>query len=252
MVFRRMFGRPARIAGRPPSGNGASSFHLHWQLPPSAPLIGVQATFEVVHPPQVENLYFWALQASFGDGRRTEGGAHLGLQWNSRHPGRRAANWGGYHHSGRILDGSGSALPSTPNDPNTRDYAWRPHTPYRFRITRVSDGWRGEIADLTAGTSVAVRDLYSPGTELVAPMVWSEVFAPCEAPQVAVRWSAFGALTVDRQVVVPGALRVNYQAYEAGGCSNTNVLADGDGVVQVTNTERTVPQGTVTADFTSM
>ena len=75
-------------------------------MPPSAPLIGVQATFEIVEPPQVDHLYFWALQASFGDGRRSHGGAHLGLQWNNRHPGNTAANWGGYHHSGRILDGS--------------------------------------------------------------------------------------------------------------------------------------------------
>ena len=115
----------------------------------------------------------------------------------------------------------------------------------------MTDGWRGEIADLAAGTSVAVRDLYSPGTELVAPMVWTEAFAPCDAPTVAVRWSEFGALTVDRQVVGPGALRVNYQAYEAGGCSNTTVRADGPGILQVTNAERTVPQGTVTTEFSA-
>ena len=221
-------------------------------MPPSAPLIGVQATFEVVEPPRDNHLYFWALQASFGDGRRTHGGAHLGLQWNNRHAGSAAANWGGYHHSGRILDGSGSPLPSTPNDPNTRDYRWRPGTPYRFRITRVTDGWRGEIADLAAGTSVTVRDLFSPGTELVAPMVWSEVFAPCDAARVAVRWSQFGALTADRQVVAPGALRVNYQAYEAGGCSNTTVQSDGGGIVQMTNAERTVPQGSVTTEFSAL
>lgn len=218
-------------------------------MPPSAPLIGVQATFEVIEPPAVDHLYFWALQASFGDSRRTHGGAHLGLQWNSRHPGHTAANWGGYHHSGRVLDGSASNLPSTPDDPNTRDYPWQPHTRYRFRITRVEDGWRGEIADRASGRAVVIRDLYAPGLQLVGPIVWSEVFAACDDPPVRVRWSGFGALTIDGDVVRPGAVRVNYQAYEAGGCSNTNTLLDGDGIIQATNAERTVPQGSVLAGF---
>lgn len=252
MVFKRIFGERVRVAGRPPSGNGASSFHLHWQMPPSAPLVGVQATCEIIEPPRVDHLYFWALQASFGDGMRSHGGAHLGLQWNDRFPGNTAANWGGYHHSGRILDGSPSPLPSTPGDPNTRDYPWRPRTPYRFRITRVADGWRGEILDLAAGASVVIRDLYSPGTELIRPMVWSEVFAACDDPRVIVRWSKFGALTVDGGITAPGAVRVNYQAYEAGGCSNTTAATDGDGILQITNTERTAPQGTVTSDFAAL
>ncbi|MGI9648191.1 MAG: hypothetical protein ACR2OI_06695 [Acidimicrobiia bacterium] len=247
-----LFKPKVRLAGRPPSGNGASSFHLHWQMPPSAALVGVQATFEIIEPPRVPHLYFWALQASFGDRVRSHGGAHLGLQWNSRHPGNTAANWGGYHHTGRILDGSPSSLPSTPNDPNTRDFAWQPRVPYRFRITRVKDGWRGEITNFVDGRTVVVRDLYSPGEELIQPMVWSEVFAACDDPQVLVRWSGFGALTVDGETVHPRAMRVNYQAYEAGGCSNTNVLFDGDGIVQATNAERAVPQGSVVTGFAEL
>jgi hypothetical protein len=221
-------------------------------MPPSARLVGVQATCEVVVPPAVDDLYFWALQASFAEGWRSHGGAHLGLQWNRRHPGNTAANWGGYHHSGRVLDGSASQLPSTPDDPNTRDFAWQPRVPYRFRITRVADGWRGEIADISTGHSVVIRDLYSPGAELIEPMVWSEVFAACDDPQVLVRWSGFGALTVDGEVIQPRAVRVNYQAYDAGGCSNTNVLFDGDGIIQATNAERSVPQGSVVSGFAKL
>ena len=247
-----LFKPKVRLSGRPPSGNGASSFHLHWQMPPSAPLVAVQVTFEVAEAPGVDHLYFWALQSSFGDGPRSNGGAHLGLQWNRRHPGNTAANWGGYHHSGRILDGSPSPLPSTPADPNTRDFPWQPQVPYRFRITRSEDGWRGEITDFVSGASVVVRDLYSPGSELIQPMVWSEVFAACDDPQVLVRWSGFAALTRDGDKVSPGAMRVNYQAYEAGGCSNTNVMFDGDGIIQATNAERTVPQGSAVTGFAEL
>lgn len=221
-------------------------------MPPSAPLVAVQVTFEVAEAPGVDHLYFWALQSSFGDGPRSNGGAHLGLQWNRRHPGNTAANWGGYHHSGRILDGSPSPLPSTPADPNTRDFPWQPQVPYRFRITRSEDGWRGEITDFVSGASVVVRDLYSPGSELIQPMVWSEVFAACDDPQVLVRWSGFAALTRDGDQVSPGAMRVNYQAYEAGGCSNTNVMFDGDGIIQATNAERTVPQGSAVTGFAEL
>ena len=38
----------------PPSGNGASSFHLHWQMPVMRePIVAVAATLEVVEPPVV-------------------------------------------------------------------------------------------------------------------------------------------------------------------------------------------------------
>src|SRR5690554_1528125 len=55
--------RGARVAGDPPSANGASSSHLFWDL--RGELVGVSATLEVSLPPMVPRLYFWALQASF-------------------------------------------------------------------------------------------------------------------------------------------------------------------------------------------
>ena len=47
-----------RDSGRPTSANGASSFHLWWEMPPSAPLVEVSAVLEVVVPPAVDSLYF--------------------------------------------------------------------------------------------------------------------------------------------------------------------------------------------------
>jgi hypothetical protein len=74
----------------------------------------------------------------------------------------------------------------------------------------------------------------------------------CDDPQVRVRWSDLQALTVDREVVSARAVRVNYQAYEVGGCSNTASMLDGDGIVQLTNAERTVPQGSVLSGFAEL
>ena len=65
-------GRGGRVTGDPPSGNGASSFHLFWDLP--GEFAAVSATVEVVIAPTVPRLYFWALQASF-----VEAGRHLDL-----------------------------------------------------------------------------------------------------------------------------------------------------------------------------
>ncbi|MCX6523597.1 MAG: hypothetical protein NTX58_02345, partial [Actinobacteria bacterium] len=76
-----------RVAGLPTSSNRASSFHLSWQLPSEedSPITAVAVTLEILEPPSVERLYFWALQADFADENgRHGGGAHLGLQW---HPG---------------------------------------------------------------------------------------------------------------------------------------------------------------------
>jgi len=74
-------------------------------------------------------------------------------------------------------------------------------------------------------------------------MVWSEVFADCDAPSVAVRWSDLSATSDDGEVVRPQSVTVNYQAHQGGGCANTSVRRDGSGLVQVTNTSREVQQG---------
>lgn len=231
----------ARTSGYPTSANRASSFHLHWALPRgTGPVVAAGVQLLVEEEPPVQDLYFWALQASFtGPGGRSFGGAHLGLQWNRRHPGCCAANWGGYSPSGKILDGSASPLPSTPRDPNTRDFDWEPARVHRLRIAQdpSGDGWVGTI------DGVRIRTLHTGGDRLDGLMVWSEVFARCDAPPVRVRWSGFRAETADGQVVAPTALSVNYQRRDVGGCDNTTVVVADDGVWQITNSERLIPQG---------
>ena len=79
--LKQLFGRvtgstPAKKPGSPGGsvepGNGVSSFHLWWQgVDGGLPLVEVAATFEVLHAPTANRLYFWALQASFLDGKRS-------------------------------------------------------------------------------------------------------------------------------------------------------------------------------------
>ena len=234
--------RRDRTRGFPPSGNGASSFHLGWALPPGAGhLIEAGVTLEVLTPPAVDHLYFWALQVAFPGA----GAAHLGLQWNDRHPGFGAVNWGGYAADGSLLAGTESALPSAPDDPNTRDYSWEPGRPYRLAVRRGAESaWRGEVTDVTTGETTTVRSLSAATPFLGDPMVWSEVFARCDDPSVAVRWSAFEVVTDRGDRIAPAALTVNYQTHADGGCANTaSVPDDRGGVLQITNTERLTPQG---------
>jgi hypothetical protein len=231
-----------RTRGRPTSSNGASSFHLRWGgLPTGVPLVSAEAVLEVVVPPQIPELFFWALQVSFADRGRRFGGAHLGLQWHPRHPGSTAVNWGGYAPAGGELDGSVSALPSALDNPNTRDLRWEPHRPYRLRVARRPDGWIGSVDD------VPIRVLYAGGAELVELMVWSEVFARCDDPPVVVRWSELAARDASGQEHRPDRLTVTYQAVGDGGCSNTDVVVGPDGgwVEQRTSVPRTVRHGTV-------
>jgi hypothetical protein len=235
--------RRARTRGFPPSGNGASSFHLGWRLPVDAGhLVEAAVTLEVTHAPVVEHLYFWALQVGFPGA----GGAHLGLQWNRAFPGYGAANWGGYAVDGSLLPGTESPLRSTPGDPNTRDYPWQPERAYRLRVHSVYDGvWRGEVADVAAGEATTVRDLIAASPYLAEPTVWSEVFARCDDPSVTVRWSDFEVVTERGERITPTALVVNYQAHADGGCAKTTSALDDQGrALQITNTERSAPQGT--------
>lgn len=241
-----------RTTGFPTSSNGASSFHLRWHL--GGDLREVSVTLEVLEPPSVPRLYFWALQADFaGPGGRHAGGAHLGLQWHPSHPGSRAVNWGGYDARGAELHGNESALPSALHNPNTRDLWWSERTPYRLTIERAPaeadrhglQAWRGTVTDLTNGHATVVRDLYLPGDRISGAVMWSEVFARCDDPSVAVRWSDPSATTLDGATVRPDRLSTNYQTHADGGCANTDSSPDGVGIVQRTNTERATPTGAV-------
>ena len=227
-----------RETGRPPSGNGASSFHLHWRLPP-APLVEVSATVEVVRPPAVPRLYFWALQVGFSGG----GAAHTGLQWLPHDGGTAAVNWGGYGSDGRELEGTVSPLPSIDGNPNTRLLAWEAGTPHRLRVFRSPEGhgWRATV------DGVVVRDLFAAGEYLGGPLVWSEVFAACDDPPVVVRWSRFEATDRAGSRLVPDAVSVTYQSWAEGGCTNTDVEPDAAGILQVTATPRRTPHGAVLA-----
>ena len=249
----RLFSRGGdalRVAGEPQSGNGASSFHLWWQVPAGERFTEIAATLEVVDEPIVERLVFWALQVSFVG--PSGGGAHLGLQHHPNYPAASAANWGGYAPpvEGGLLDGSPSPLPSTPNDPNTRDFLWLPQRPYRLAVGRSPDpapggffSWRGTITDTRSGEVSVVRDLYSRGQYLRSPVVWTESFARCEHPSFAVRWSDLSATRENGQPISITAVVVNYQDRSAGGCDNTNVSVDGTGWTQRTNVPRPTPPG---------
>lgn len=227
-----------RVRGFPTSSNRASSMHLRWVLPPVADVVDVSATLEIVDPPAVPHLYFWALQASFSDQGRHLGAGHLGLQWYAAHPGSTAANWGGYRAGGGELTGTPSPLASATGNPNTRDFAWEPRRPYVLRIAAAGDGrWRGTI------DGVAIRDLDGGGASLGDVVVWSEVFARCDDPTVAVRWSGFEARTAAGDVVRPTAVVTSYQHRRDGGCDNTTARPDGDAILQLTNTRREVPPG---------
>jgi hypothetical protein len=206
--------------------------HLWWTPSTTAgPAQTVSAVLEVVEPPTVEHLYFWALQATFVDaGGRPIGGAHLGLQWHAGHPGGTAVNWGGYRSDGRgELDAHvPSHLPSATGNVNTRDFAWRAHAPYRLTI--AVDG-TGSVTDLAADETTVVRRLdVGAAAALASPVVWSEVFAPCDGPSTAVRWSELEPAPVTTQVT--------YQSYEDGGCTNTRIEIVGDGCMQRTNVDR--------------
>ena len=233
-----------RTTGLPPSANGASSLHAWWECP--GPLREVVVTLEVLVPPSVPWLHFWAVQVSFVDGGRRTGGGHLGLQAAPWHPEGTAVNWGGYAQGGRELEGTASSLPSAARNANTRDFAWGARRPYRLRVAPGAGPgqWLGEVTDVSSGVVTAVRELRCPGTALADPVVWSEVFAPCDAPGTAVRWSDPRAVTLEGNVVVPPAVRLTYQSVADGGCSNSATFVDRGAVVQATATERRVPHGT--------
>lgn len=224
------------MSGRPTSSNGASSFHLFWAVPADEELIEAGVTLTIPELPSVPRLYFWALQVSFDTGA----GAHLGLQWGADPPRRTFhANWGGYRGDGGELDGTESLLPSSFDNPNTRDFDWEPGRPHRLRISREPEGWAGRI------DGTVIRLLSAPGGRILGPMVWSEVFADCDDASVTARWSGLEVVTKSGRRVDVDTVTTNYQDRRSGGCDNTSSSVQGDAFVQTTTTTRSGPQGAV-------
>ena len=216
--------------------------HVWWEHDPSVDgPTQVAATLEIIEPPSVDRLYFWALQATFVDDRRQPvGTAHLGLQWYAAHPGGTALNWGGYRPQaqGELDAVAPSTLPSATGNPNTRDFAWRPHTPYRLTIGVDGTGTVTDLATSHPTSTTLVRRLRVPGAiRLADPVVWAEVFAHCDDPPTTVRWTDLEP--------APRALHATYQSHDDGGCTNTDTNLDPatGAILQRTNTGRTTPTG---------
>ncbi len=241
MSWLSRFNQPrARLAGLPPSGNGASSFHLWWTMPSPGPFSEVTATLEVRQPPVVRRLYFWALQVSFVQAGREVGAGHTGLQWHPNAPAG-AVNWGGYYSGGAppgsdgTLPGTGSVLAPVDGGPHTRHFAWSPGHRYRFRVWSPAPGaWRSEVTDLEQDQTAVIRDLLVEAHHLANPLVWSEVFAACDDPPTEVRWSQLQAVDTQGTTQAARSVRLTYQSYADGGCSNTQTYADGESFVQAT------------------
>ncbi|MEO6123749.1 MAG: hypothetical protein ABIR32_08555 [Ilumatobacteraceae bacterium] len=230
---------------------GPTSAHLWFGDVPPGPWRSVSATLEVLTEPTSEHLYFWALQASFTDRSNTTfGAAHTGLQWNPRHPGNRAVNWGGYRAAAdvrSVLDGSRSLLPGIAGDENTRNYPWRAGTGYRFTIDRSELGWRSRVTDTTTGEPTMIRDLFAPGDQLAGFVVWMEIFAPCDAPPTVARWSDLELTDADRGAHHRiGSVRTSFPD-APGNCTNNDSRRDPDrpdGWLQLTNDRRTTNTAT--------
>jgi len=237
-----------RVSGAPTSANGASSFHLWWDVPYGERFTSASVTLDVSRQPDLDRLVFFAMQVAFV--KPGGGGAHLGLQHHPAFPDRSAINWGGYDSHGSLLEGTESPLPSVDDDPNTRDYPWFPGRPYQLAVDRITDDdadihlWRGSCTDLISGETVAVRELYNRGKYLRAPVVWIESFAPCDAPRFEARWSNATIANEKGDVRAISRMRADYQHHAAGGCTNTNSFVDGVTFVQRSGQLRSTKPGT--------
>ena len=100
------------------------------------------------------------------------------------------------------------------------------------------------MTDLAAGETVVIRELGCRGDRLTSIVMWSEVFASCDAPSVSVRWSDLAIERIDGSVEAVTSVSTRYQAVSAGGCTNTNSRVDGSAFVQTTATDRLNPPQT--------
>jgi hypothetical protein len=201
-----------------------SSFHVWWDDLPREPVVACAAMLTIVTPPDDDELFFWALQVTIADGRgRRLGGCHTGLQHNPRFRASNsgAINWGGYiDGTNSVLRGTDPTLPFFQGDPNTAGFAWKAGVPYWFRVYRGSRGWAADVTDTRSGVTTLIREVFCDGDRLVSPLVWAEVFAPCEHSPTTARWSDLTVQTADGQTHSPGSVRFTFP----GACQNTAIV----------------------------
>ena len=224
----------------------ASSFHLFWQLPAparTARLVEVSAVLEVVTASDCPGAVLLGVAGRFsrwpresGEGgtpvcsgtadtvgeRRSIGAAMrlLGLAGRccpARCPPFPVSKtipirWSIAGHLG-CRTGFGSIAPPTPPERGgPRSPTWRLDRP-----TVIRDLWSGHARRpglLSRALSKARAQADAVAEEagfLTGPMVWSEIFAECDAPSVTVRWSEFQAVDETGAVWRPDAVSVNYQ-----------------------------------------
>jgi hypothetical protein len=99
--------------------------------------------------------------------------------------------------------------------------------------------------DPDSGATIRLRELDAPGDRLASPVVWAEVFCSCDDARTVVRWSDFELRTPSGAAVTPGSVRLNFPPHEQGDCENTDIVADGAGVLLITKTRRTARTGAV-------
>lgn len=236
-----------RVSGAPTSMNGASSSYLWWNLRYGKRLTGLSITLEVARRPDLDHLVIFGLQAAFI--KPGVGSCKLGLQHDPRFPDRGAVNWAGYNVDRDELEGTPPLLPSAIDDVATRDYPWREGTRYRIAIERGEerlDGWfpwTGSVTDRDTGERTVVREIVSASPYLRAPVTFVTSYAPCDGPPVEARWSDPTAVSVGGGLKDVRSMRVDYQRYVAGGCSNTDSSVDRSTFIQRTGRSRTTRPG---------
>ena len=216
-----------RVTGFPTSSNRASSFHLRWLgLPPDDRVVEASATLEIVEPPAVPQLYFWALQASFVDGtpivRCRPSRPAMALSSPRWHCGQlgRVRRRPAASSTGRCR--SCRAPPAT-RTPGTSAGSRAARTACRSVPARGTGDWRGSV------DGHVVRELHGGGTGLADMMVWSEVFARCDDRSGRGAMERLHGQDAQPARSRPDRLAVSYQSKLDGGCDNTTVVVDGDG-----------------------
>lgn len=250
-----------------PNASGASSFHVWWD---GSYLTDTYEEASVVlrvldNPPNMD-LYFWALQLSFGDGADELSGAHVGLQWNANYPSYNAVNWGGYTSDATPSELEGEAYMASTYETvdsltNTFDYIWSRNTDYLLRVFKVaSEGgdpvgttrWRATITDIESATptETVIRDVFGYGDQIHGITMWTEMFAECSEPRVSVEWKDMECLVEGTSAVVnPNHFIITYQEIASGGCHNTNTSLSGAVFTQSSGSERTGIAHNGTASF---
>ena len=234
-----------RVTGQPTSPNGASSLHLIY---PATVAVELAVTITVTTLATPPDLVFWGMIPDLIDNAGNSASQAPTSASNTPPPTPTAGQSTGAATTPTPAPNSPDPPVPSPPPPTTPTPATTTGSPTgpTATVSGPHPPVCGEAKSPTPSPPPPLSSVTCPPPEppnSAAPSCSPKCFNVCET-QVSARWTNLQFKLANATFSTPTSATTSSQEYADGGCTNTNAVTSGGGIVQTTATTRTNPAGT--------